>query len=176
LKLTALCGLGLFISPPLRGLLGAETLSPQRSLSLYHVRTQESLSVIYRTATGYVEKALEDISFLMRDRRTGEVKKIDPRLLDYLHEIKTILTPGTPFYIISGYRTRETNRYLRHAGKGAVPNSYHMKGKAVDFCMPGIRTATLRQAALEVEAGGVGHYPDRHFVHLDIGPIRCWSA
>jgi uncharacterized protein YcbK (DUF882 family) len=143
---------------------------------LYHLRTRESLSVTYRTPSGYVEKALADVSHLMRDRRTGEVKKIDPRLLDYLHAVKTILKPVKPFYIISGYRTRETNRYLKRTGKGAVPNSFHLKGKAVDFCMPGVRADIVRRAAVKAQAGGVGYYPDRHFVHLDVGPIRSWST
>ena len=34
----------------------------------------------------------------------------------------------------------------------------------------------LREAALRLKAGGVGYYPDRHFVHLDVGPVRHWSA
>ncbi len=176
LKMTVLCGLGLLVPDSVHGLVRKEDRAAERSLFLTHLRRRESLEVIYRTRSGYSQNALSEISYLMRDRRTGEVKKIDPHLLDYLYAIKKILKPTTPFGIISGYRTRETNQYLQRAGKGAATNSYHLKGKAVDICMRGIRPATLYRSALKAHAGGVGFYPDRHFVHLDVGPIRSWVA
>lgn len=175
LKMTVLCGLGLLVPDSVHGLVRKDH-SPEKSLSLTHLHRRESLNVVYHTRSGYAEKALAEISYLMRDRRTGEVKKIDPRLLDYLYAIKKILKPTTPFCIISGYRTRETNQILQRAGKGAAANSYHLKGKAADICLRGIRPASLYWSALKAHAGGVGFYPDRHFVHLDVGPIRSWIA
>ena len=32
----------------------------------------------------------------------------------------------------------------------------------------------LHQAALSLQAGGVGYYPKPGFVHVDVGPVRTW--
>lgn len=96
LKMSVLCGLGLLVPDSVHGLVRKER-SPKRSLFLTHLRRRESLEVIYRTRSGYSQNALSEISYLMRDRRTGEVKKIDPRLLDYLYAIKKILKPNLDF-------------------------------------------------------------------------------
>lgn len=172
---SALYILGLLAADPAQALAAAARTRPRR-LALYHVRTGESLDICYRTPTGYDQAALTDVSRLMRDRVTGEVKPIDPHLLDYLFSVQSILEARAPFHIFSGYRSPKTNSRLRRAGKGAALNSYHLKGQAVDLGMPGVDTTALHQAALEARAGGVGYYPARHFVHLDVGPVRHWSA
>lgn len=171
----ALYTLGLLAADPARALAGAARTTPRR-LSLYHVRTGESLEISYRTPNGYDQEALTDVSRLMRDRVTGEIKPIDPHLLDCLFSVQSILEARAPFHIFSGYRSPKTNSRLRRAGRGAAPNSYHLKGQAVDLWLPDVDTAALHEAALEARAGGVGYYPDRHFVHLDVGPVRHWSA
>ena len=148
----------------------------RRRLSLHHVRSGERLEVTYRTPEGYDTAALADVSHLMRDRRTGEVRWIDARLLDYLFTVQSLLETSEPFHIVSGYRSPETNARLRRAGIGAASNSYHLKGKAVDLWLPGGAAAAVHKAALAARRGGVGYYPDRHFVHLDVGPVRHWST
>lgn len=52
--------------------------------------------------------------------------------------------------------------------------SLHMDGKAIDVRLPGIPLAGLRDAALTLQAGGVGYYPKEQFVHLDTGRVRSW--
>jgi uncharacterized protein YcbK (DUF882 family) len=32
----------------------------------------------------------------------------------------------------------------------------------------------LRDVALALQRGGVGHYGDSDFVHVDTGPVRRW--
>jgi uncharacterized protein YcbK (DUF882 family) len=54
-------------------------------------------------------------------------------------------------------------------------HSQHILAKAIDIRVPGVRTATLRNAALSLEAGGVGYYPRSQFVHVDVGPVRQWT-
>ena len=36
------------------------------------------------------------------------------------------------------------------------------------------RSPALHQAALSLQAGGVGFYPKPGFVHVDVGPVRTW--
>jgi uncharacterized protein YcbK (DUF882 family) len=50
-----------------------------------------------------------------------------------------------------------------------------MEGKAVDIRVTGFRLPQLRRAALSLQAGGVGTYPRRDFLHLDVGPVRSWG-
>jgi uncharacterized protein YcbK (DUF882 family) len=146
----------------------------RRTLALHHVRSGETLDVTYRTPEGYDTAALADVSHLMRDRATGEVRWIDARLLDCLFAVQALLGTSEPFHIVSGYRSPETNARLRQAGIGAALNSYHLKGKAVDLWLPGGAATAVHKAALAARRGGVGYYPDRHFVHLDVGPVRHW--
>ncbi|MEK6586557.1 MAG: DUF882 domain-containing protein [Nitrospirota bacterium] len=40
--------------------------------------------------------------------------------------------------------------------------------------IPGVPTTKLRQAALELQYGGVGSYKRSSYVHLDSGPFRHW--
>ena len=39
----------------------------------------------------------------------------------------------------------------------------------------GVPLAELRDAALSLQAGGVGYYPREQFVHIDTGRIRSWG-
>jgi uncharacterized protein YcbK (DUF882 family) len=49
-----------------------------------------------------------------------------------------------------------------------------MQGQAIDIRLPGVPLADLRDAAVELKAGGVGYYPGSRFVHLDTGRVRRW--
>lgn len=66
--------------------------------------------------------------------------------------------------ITSGYRTPEYNRRI-----GGAPNSYHMRGKAVDFVVEGMTPQEV-QAALEWWPGGLEYAPT--WTHIDRGPKR----
>jgi hypothetical protein len=49
-----------------------------------------------------------------------------------------------------------------------------MSGKAIDIRLPDVSTARLREAAMRLQAGGVGFYPGSDFVHVDTGSVRAW--
>lgn len=151
---------------------------PAKSLSLYNSHTDESLGVAYSKNGCYVPEALQKIDHLFRDYRTGDIKPIDPRLLDYLHAISKSmkLTPQNPFHVISAYRSPRTNALLRRRSRKVAKNSYHMRGMAVDIRLPGYRTSSLRKAARRLRLGGVGYYPGPRFVHIDLGKARTWSS
>ncbi len=148
----------------------------ERFLSLYNPRTKESFSGIYWCNGIYLAAALKKINRLMRDVRTNDVKQIDTHLLDLICAISIKLKTENPFHVISGYRSMKTNALLLKRGKGAAKNSYHLKGQAIDIRIPGLRTSVLRRAASEMKKGGVGYYPRRRFVHIDVGPVRYWNG
>ena len=49
-----------------------------------------------------------------------------------------------------------------------------MLGQAIDFRLDGVNLKKVRDAAIELKAGGVGYYPRSNFVHIDTGPVRHW--
>ena len=148
----------------------------ERSLSLFNPHTKERFEGIYWCDGDYVSNALNNINHIMRDIRTNDVKPIDTHLLDLIFSISIKLKPEAPFRVISGYRSPKTNTLLRKRGNGAAKKSYHIKGQAVDIRLPGYRTSVLRRSAYELKKGGVGYYPKRRFVHIDVGPVRYWTG
>ena len=152
------------------------TAREQRSLSLYNPLTKEAFNGVFWRNGAYDAEALENINFLMRDTHTNAIKQIDKDLLELIFDISKRLNPRSPFHIICGYRTPETNALLRRRNKYAAKNSYHMKGKAVDIRLPGLKTAVLRKAAYKLKKGGIGYYPWHRFIHIDVGPVRYWHA
>lgn len=150
------------------------------SLSFYNTHTQERLLTTYRTGGLYHEAALGDISWIMRDHRSGEVTDINRDLLGYLSEIKTVLADRYPhkeieFHIISGYRSPKTNSRMRAAGGGQAKSSRHMFGDAIDIRIPGVPTSEIRDIAWCLQKGGVGYYRGSDFVHIDTWKIRHWN-
>ncbi|HMK50306.1 MAG TPA: YcbK family protein [Thermodesulfovibrionales bacterium] len=148
--------------------------SAERALSFYNTHTGEKLKAVYWQQDAYVPQALVDINYILRDYRTGEVKEIDPGLLDLLCVLRENLESNDPFSIISGYRSPETNAQLCSVSKGVVSNSMHISGKAIDIRLPGCDLKTLRRAAVDLRRGGVGYYPSSDFVHVDVGRVRYW--
>jgi uncharacterized protein YcbK (DUF882 family) len=148
---------------------------PVRFLSLFNIHTGEKLtSIIYWENGQYCIEQMAKINYVLRDHRTEEVHPIDVSTLDLLSAISIKLNNKNPFEIISGYRSPQTNSALHRQNKGVVKNSYHIKGMAVDIRVPGVPLKTLRRAALELQAGGVGYYPQSGFVHVDSGNTRVW--
>jgi uncharacterized protein YcbK (DUF882 family) len=153
----------------------ARFFSTERALSFYNAHTGENVkSAVYWHDGKYVPHALADINYILRDFRTGEVKEIDVDLLDLLFALLQELQSSGPLHIISGYRSPETNAFLRFIGRGVVKDSLHIHGKAIDIRLPGRELKTLRRAAVSIQRGGVGYYPFFDFVHVDVGRVRYW--
>ena len=154
-----------------------DTITPEdRSLSLYNPQTKEYFNGVFWKNGAYDAGALKNISFLMRDIREDVIKPIDNDLLDLIFTLSTKLEAQEPFHIICGYRTPKTNSLLLKCSKSVAKNSYHTKGQAVDIRLPGVEASVLRRAAYKLKKGGLGYYPRRRFVHIDVGPVRYWSA
>jgi uncharacterized protein YcbK (DUF882 family) len=150
--------------------------SDERSLALYNPRTKESFKGVYWRNGDFVAGTMKNIYHIMRDTRTDEIKQIDPDLLDLIFKISIKLESKAPFHVISGYRSRKTNDLLLKRNKCVAKNSYHTRGQALDIHLPGLKTTVLRRAAYELKKGGIGYYPRRGVVHIDIGPVRYWRA
>ncbi|MFV8781218.1 DUF882 domain-containing protein [Microbulbifer sp. SA54] len=145
-----------------------------RTLKMRNLHTGERLSTAYWADGDYVGSGLKQFNRLLRDHRANEVTRMDPKLFDIVYKLKEKLNYNGEVEIISGYRSAKTNAKLRAAGRGVARRSYHTRGMALDIRMPGVPLSKLRQAALELKAGGVGYYPKSNFVHVDTGPVRRW--
>ena len=154
--------------------LAAEIDPPARALSFVHLHTSERLSLEYAREGAYLSEALDALNHLLRDLRTGDVAPFDPALFDLLYRLCAACQATTPFQIISGYRSPATNAALRERSQGVASGSLHMRGKAIDIRVAGVSLATLRDAAIALQLGGVGYYPGSNFVQVDTGRVRRW--
>lgn len=177
-----LAGLGGLVAVPALGWAGQPAASRldaiaariEPVLALSNAHTGERLTLRYFTGGAYDQVALARLNWLMRDWRAREVAQIDVRLFWALSAIaQAAMQEGHSGLIAltSGYRTARTNRAL----EGAVPNSMHLKARAVDFMLAGLPTTALFHYARWLGLGGVGHYPGR-FVHVDTGRVRSWTG
>lgn len=150
----------------------------QRVLAFNHTHTRERIDLAYAVNDQYVPDALRTLNRFLRDHYSGTVGEMDPQLFDLLHQVRHVLGGKAlpAFEVISGYRCPETNNHLRNSrGGGVAKRSLHMEGKAIDVRLPGVPLAELRDAAISLDAGGVGYYPSEQFVHIDTGKVRRWG-
>jgi uncharacterized protein YcbK (DUF882 family) len=152
-------------------------IAPERvyRLQLFETHTHERIDIVYRRGNVYYYDAVKRLDQLLRDHRTGDVRDLDPRLFDLLHDLSASVGKSeAEIDIICGYRTPWSNEFLRRTTTGVASHSQHMEGKAIDIRIPGVPTLQLRNAALALHRGGVGFYPKSAFVHVDVGRIRQW--
>ena len=150
-----------------------DTTSP-RTLSLFNVNSNESLTVTYWSDGTYRREALNQLNHFLRDSQTGEQTEMDPLLFDVLWHTEEITGFHGTVDVLSGYRSPETNAWLASVSRGVARDSQHMNGNAMDIRFPGVPVFKIRQAARSLQMGGVGFYPRSGFVHLDTGPVRYW--
>jgi uncharacterized protein YcbK (DUF882 family) len=144
-----------------------------RRLALRNAHTGETFSGPYRDATGPLPGAVSDLAVFLRDFHADKSGPVDIALLDFLTDVMAA-TNQTGATVLSAYRTRETNEKLRATMFGVAEHSEHILGRAIDVTFDR-HLAGVQQAALKMGRGGVGWYPNSHFVHLDSGPTRSWE-
>jgi uncharacterized protein YcbK (DUF882 family) len=148
--------------------------TPERSLAFRNLHTGESLQATFWAEGRYLEDELQAVNRVLRDHRSGDVHPMDPKLLDMLYALQHSVGVGGAFHIISAYRSPATNQKLRSKSGGVAKKSLHMQGKAIDIRLPGCELKDLRNAALALQAGGVGYYAKSNFIHVDTGRVRRW--
>lgn len=147
-----------------------------RRIKMYSGRTGESLDTIYWVEGEYIKDALKEITYFMRDWRSGTTKAIDTRTIDIMAASHSLLDTDEPYLLLSGYRSPETNAMLRSRSKGVAKNSLHMEAKAADLRLNSRSIQQMAKAASVCHSGGVGTYRKSNFVHMDCGPIRAWNG
>ncbi len=101
------------------------------------------------------------------------VFQIDMRLVNALEELRVKI--GKPIAINSAFRCAEHNKAV-----GGAQSSEHTKGLAADLAIPKNVTISMFYAAIDsIEAfktGGVGIYPQKKFIHVDVRGKRArWA-
>ena len=122
-----------------------------RRVKMYSGRNGESIDTIYWVDGKYIREAFDEISYFMRDWRSGSVKLIDARTVDIIAASHQLLDSSEAFSMLSGYRTAATNRALRSRSRSVARNSLHVKGQAADLRMSG-RSATQSRACCSSSA------------------------
>ena len=151
--------------------------TPEPFLVLRHVQTGEVLSSRFERRGRLDPAQARRLEWFMRDWREGQSMPVDPDLLRFLAHLRhAAILEGHEGEILlhSGFRTRKTNEMLRRAGMGAAANSLHLRAKAADISLPGLRPSRLARAARRTGLGGVGLYSS--FVHVDTGRPRHWTG
>tara|TARA_R110002124_G_scaffold128157_9_gene288613 strand:- start:20794 stop:21330 length:537 start_codon:yes stop_codon:yes gene_type:complete len=151
-------------------------LDRDRWLTLERASTGERATFLYyRYGHGFQAEGYRIACHLLRDVSSDATTRINPKLIDLLYIIQTWLKANNlPYHIIiqSGYRTPEYNSTV----SGAVKNSEHVHGNAADIRIDGVSVADLNRLALAIRVGGVGVYPTRGFIHVDVGRVRQWAG
>jgi uncharacterized protein YcbK (DUF882 family) len=147
-----------------------------RTLKIYHIHTGEKVEITFKRNGRYLNDGLNKLNRALRDWRRNEPTRMDPRLMDTIWEVYKKSGSRGYIHVIGGYRSPATNSMLRKRSKGVAKESQHMKGKAMDFFIPGVSLKKLRYSALQIGSGGVGYYPrsGSPFVHVDVGNVRHW--
>lgn len=153
--------------------LGGRKYWPLRKFNaLWLKRGREEVLLDLRQAEHY-----KAACWILRDRQQNLARAASPWLLRSAALIQSIVThvyAHRPLIITSGFRTPSTNSKC-----GGVPRSLHLADYrglffAMDIRIEGLSAHQLGQIALFARQGGVGIYPHKNFVHIDVGKPRTW--
>ena len=147
------------------------------TIELKNANTGEKMSYFVRSQGKHSKSDGLAFDEFCRDWRDDEVIAMDKNLINILVNICEPFVDNHGIVkvdVLSGYRTKRTNEKLRSKSRNVAKNSFHLKGRALDFRVPNVPIETLRDAANKEAIGGLGMY--RNFIHIDTGPTRRWFA
>ena len=144
-----------------------------RRLKLFNAHTKEVFDGPYRGPDGVIGSAAAELSEFFRDFHSGVVATIDIAVIDFLWDVLNTVG-ASDATVLSAYRTPATNAMLARTTFGVAEHSQHIYARAIDFTI-GSRLEEVMTAARAMKRGGVGWYPQSHFIHIDSGPVRNWD-
>ena len=147
-----------------------------RTINLYYVHTNETISATFRVNGSYDPVVLDRLNWFLRDWRRNEPTKMDPRLFDAIWEAQRGAGSTATIKVMSAYRSPETNSMLRRRSRAVAEHSQHIQGRAMDIHVDDVPMSAIRETAMRMQRGGVGYYPTAGtpFVHIDVGSVRAW--
>ncbi|TNC73467.1 YcbK family protein [Rubellimicrobium roseum] len=148
-------------------------------LDITNTNTGDRVALRFFDGRAYDRRAIRQLDWVFRDWRQNRSPEIDPRIywaLAALADAARRDGHSGQISLLSGYRTKRTNRMLQRKGAGAASNSYHTRRRAADIRLDGIPSEQVSDYAEWLQIGGVGWYAGSNFTHIDSGPIRTWSA
>jgi uncharacterized protein YcbK (DUF882 family) len=135
-----------------------------RDLTMYSVNLGERIRLFPFSPDGGLDPAaLVEIARLLRDKDTGAIHDVAPRLVKLVYKLAAKFDVRQ-IAVISGYRQPE----------GEEGGGHHADGTAIDISFSGVRLPVLAQAARRLGHVGVGLYPTSGFVHLDVRESRSY--
>ena len=127
-------------------------------ITFYRVRTDDTLelSVSYCNGKPFKDN-MAKLSKLTESIKRPSKLNLNPRLARMLQRVSDRY-PGKRIEIISGQRKRRQHGH----------ESYHNKGRALDFRVEGVSNYKLTQFLRRFDKVGVGYYPNSVFIHMDV--------
>lgn len=134
--------------------------------------------------TLYSPNSRERITVRLFDWRGRARKQAARRMRHFLRCLRTKHTHGISFALLArvyrvykafGRRTLWVYSGYRHPSVARLKHSYHTRGQAMDFRIPGVSRRRLRDYLLRTfKRAGVGYYPNSLFVHFDVRKKRMF--
>ena len=166
------------LSPALRGVPditrkserpnGEATETRTYDVTFWHVHTRELLP--YR-----LDEAPPPLAHFLRCRATGDERAMSAQPFRWAAEL-AVEHGRRRVVVVSGLRSPKFNEYLRKHGHEVARSSYHPRGEALDFRIPGVSVRELIDELDDTHPGGLGQYRESRFIHLDTGPRRRWRG
>jgi uncharacterized protein YcbK (DUF882 family) len=146
-------------------------------VTLRSYTTGERLRVRLVDEQGNVlEQGRKRLAWILRSGPDDRASPPQPDLVRMLYKVADHFGRKHEVVVISGYRSPEYNELRTRQSRQVGKESRHMKGEAIDIRIDGVSIVALHRYLRKLRAGGVGYYPDSHFVHIDIGPPRHWGG
>ncbi len=149
-------------------------LPKDKILKLYNIHTGEYIEATFFSKDKFIDNELKRLDYFFRDYRLNKAVEMDINLYSLLYAIQSVTKTKEPIEILSGYRTKWTNNYLKRHNHHVAKHSYHTLAKAIDFNIKDKYLKDTLKVAKIMQMGGVGYYSCSKFIHIDTGPIRYW--
>lgn len=120
----------------------------------------------YALRKGKVPQAAEhNISRVLASWRSRQKLAINERLIRMIATVSDHFG-GRPIRVVSGFRPYRPTQY--------TPHSQHNLGHAMDFSIPGVPNAAVRDFCRTLPKVGCGYYPNSSFVHMDVRDVSTY--